>query len=169
MRIGLTGIVVDAQDMAGRPTTRGPPAPAATPAMRTPPMKRNRFCRVAARVASMMPALLLAAGVMPLAQAGQDPRPVRYRVTELPSLGGSASAASSINNRGWMAGLVDEIQIHLVPVLFGSGTRMFEHLDDHPNWRPLRCSRPAQPPTSVPHRRMTVTSTHPGRSHRCRS
>jgi dihydrofolate reductase len=26
------------------------------------------------------------------------------------------------------AGLVDEIQIHLVPVLFGSGTRMFEHL-----------------------------------------
>jgi dihydrofolate reductase len=26
------------------------------------------------------------------------------------------------------AGLVDEIQIHLVPVLFGSGTRMFGHL-----------------------------------------
>jgi dihydrofolate reductase len=26
------------------------------------------------------------------------------------------------------AGLVDEIQIHLVPVLFGSGARMFEHL-----------------------------------------
>ena len=26
------------------------------------------------------------------------------------------------------AGLIDEIQIHLVPVLFGSGTRMFEHL-----------------------------------------
>ena len=26
------------------------------------------------------------------------------------------------------AGLVDEISIHLVPVLFGSGTRMFEHL-----------------------------------------
>jgi dihydrofolate reductase len=30
------------------------------------------------------------------------------------------------------AGLVDEIQIHLIPVLFGSGTRMFEHMDvDH--------------------------------------
>jgi dihydrofolate reductase len=29
------------------------------------------------------------------------------------------------------AGLVDEIQIHLVPVLFGSGTRLFEHLGDH--------------------------------------
>jgi dihydrofolate reductase len=26
------------------------------------------------------------------------------------------------------AGLVDELSIHLVPVLFGSGTRMFEHL-----------------------------------------
>jgi riboflavin biosynthesis pyrimidine reductase len=28
------------------------------------------------------------------------------------------------------AGQVDEISIHLVPVLFGSGTRMFEHLGD---------------------------------------
>lgn len=28
------------------------------------------------------------------------------------------------------AGLVDEISIHLVPVLFGSGTRMFDHLGD---------------------------------------
>jgi dihydrofolate reductase len=26
------------------------------------------------------------------------------------------------------AGLVDEISIHLVPVLYGSGNRMFEHL-----------------------------------------
>jgi dihydrofolate reductase len=26
------------------------------------------------------------------------------------------------------AGLVDKISIHLVPMLFGSGTRMFEHL-----------------------------------------
>src|SRR5215203_4461974 len=26
------------------------------------------------------------------------------------------------------AGLIDEIGVHLVPVLFGSGTRMFEHL-----------------------------------------
>jgi dihydrofolate reductase len=25
-------------------------------------------------------------------------------------------------------GLIDEISIHLVPVLFGSGTQMFEHL-----------------------------------------
>jgi hypothetical protein len=28
------------------------------------------------------------------------------------------------------AGLVDELSIHLVPVLFGGGTRMFEHLGD---------------------------------------
>jgi dihydrofolate reductase len=28
------------------------------------------------------------------------------------------------------AGLVDEIQIHLVPVLFGDGTRMFDELDE---------------------------------------
>jgi dihydrofolate reductase len=28
------------------------------------------------------------------------------------------------------AGLLDEIQIHLVPVLFGSGTRMFDHQGD---------------------------------------
>jgi dihydrofolate reductase len=28
------------------------------------------------------------------------------------------------------AGLIDELSIHLVPVLFGAGTRMFEHLGD---------------------------------------
>jgi dihydrofolate reductase len=27
------------------------------------------------------------------------------------------------------AGVLDEIQIHLIPVLFGSGTRLFDHLD----------------------------------------
>jgi dihydrofolate reductase len=27
------------------------------------------------------------------------------------------------------AGLVDEMQLHLVPVLFGNGIRLFEHLD----------------------------------------
>jgi dihydrofolate reductase len=30
------------------------------------------------------------------------------------------------------AGLVDELSIHLIPVLFGSGTRMFDHLGDEP-------------------------------------
>jgi len=35
---------------------------------------------------------------------------------------------ASIGRQYIAAGLVDEISIHLVPVLFGSGTRMFEHL-----------------------------------------
>ena len=36
------------------------------------------------------------------------------------------------------AGLVDEIQIHLVPVLFGGGTRMFDDsLDDHIELEPV--------------------------------
>ena len=36
------------------------------------------------------------------------------------------------------AGLVDEIQIHLVPVLFGGGTRMFDDsLDDHIDLEPV--------------------------------
>jgi dihydrofolate reductase len=39
---------------------------------------------------------------------------------------------ASIGQQYIAAGLVNEIQIHLVPVLFGSGTRMFDHLgDDH--------------------------------------
>jgi dihydrofolate reductase len=35
---------------------------------------------------------------------------------------------ASIGQQYIEAGLVDEIQIHLVPVLFGAGTRMFESL-----------------------------------------
>jgi len=39
---------------------------------------------------------------------------------------------ASLGRQYLAAGLVDEIQIHLVPVLFGTGTRMFEPLgDDH--------------------------------------
>ncbi len=37
------------------------------------------------------------------------------------------------------AGLVDELQIHVVPVLFGSGTRMFEDMEiDHRWLEPIR-------------------------------
>ena len=40
------------------------------------------------------------------------------------------------------AGLVDEISIHLVPVLFGGGTRMFEELDgEHVQLEPVRDDR----------------------------
>jgi dihydrofolate reductase len=36
------------------------------------------------------------------------------------------------------AGLIDDIQIQLVPVLFGSGTRLFEHLgNDHRKLEPI--------------------------------
>jgi dihydrofolate reductase len=35
---------------------------------------------------------------------------------------------ASIGRQYIEAGLVEEIQIHLVPVLFGAGTRMFEFL-----------------------------------------
>lgn len=37
---------------------------------------------------------------------------------------------ANIGQQYLRAGLVDEISIHLVPLLFGSGTRMFEHLGD---------------------------------------
>jgi len=46
---------------------------------------------------------------------------------------------ASIGQQFIAAGLVDELQIHLVPVLFGSGTRMFEHLgDEHLQLEPLQ-------------------------------
>ena len=35
---------------------------------------------------------------------------------------------SSIAQRAIIAGLLDEIEIHLVPILFGEGRRLFEHL-----------------------------------------
>jgi dihydrofolate reductase len=35
------------------------------------------------------------------------------------------------------AGLLDEISVHLVPVLFGSGTRLFDQIDAHIQLEPL--------------------------------
>lgn len=40
----------------------------------------------------------------------------------------SVMGGANIGQQYIAAGLVDEIQIHLVPVLFGSGTRLFEQL-----------------------------------------
>jgi dihydrofolate reductase len=46
---------------------------------------------------------------------------------------------ASVGQQFIAAGLVDEIQVHLVPVLFGSGIRMFEHLgDEHIQLEPLQ-------------------------------
>jgi dihydrofolate reductase len=39
---------------------------------------------------------------------------------------------SSIAQRAIAAGLLDELEIHLVPVLLGDGLRLFEHLGAHP-------------------------------------
>ena len=42
-------------------------------------------------------------------------------------------------------GLIDEISIHLVPVLFGSGTRLFEHLDsEHISLEPVEVIQTAE-------------------------
>jgi dihydrofolate reductase len=38
---------------------------------------------------------------------------------------------SSITQRALEAGLLDELEIHLVPVLLGDGVRLFEHLGAH--------------------------------------
>jgi dihydrofolate reductase len=42
----------------------------------------------------------------------------------------SVMGGATIGQQFIAAGLVDEIQIHLVPVLFGGGTRMFENLGE---------------------------------------
>jgi dihydrofolate reductase len=42
----------------------------------------------------------------------------------------SVMGGADIGQQFIRAGLVDEILIHLVPVLFGSGTRMFDHIGD---------------------------------------
>ncbi len=41
------------------------------------------------------------------------------------SVGGGANTAQQYLN----AGLLDEIQIHVVPLLLGGGVRLFDHLD----------------------------------------
>ena len=35
---------------------------------------------------------------------------------------------AGLAQRALVAGLLDEVEIHLVPVLFGGGRRLFEHL-----------------------------------------
>jgi dihydrofolate reductase len=42
----------------------------------------------------------------------------------------SVMGGAEIGQQFIRAGLIDEILIHLVPVLFGSGTRMFDHIGD---------------------------------------
>lgn len=50
-------------------------------------------------------------------------------------IGGGATVAQQYIN----AGLLDEIQIHMVPVLLGEGKRLFDHLNaGHPSLKPVR-------------------------------
>ncbi len=70
-------------------------------------------------------------------------------VTDLESAVGQAKQAAgdrnvlvhgaSIAQWSLAAGLLDELQIHLVPVLFGGGRRLFEHLGtEQPELEPIR-------------------------------
>ncbi len=53
------------------------------------------------------------------------------------------------------AGLLDELQLHVVPVLLGGGVRLFE---DHPGpgQIALECTRVLESPTGVTHLRYRV-------------
>jgi dihydrofolate reductase len=65
------------------------------------------------------------------------------------AVGGGASVAQQYLD----AGLLDELQIHLVPLLLGEGVRLFEHLD--PERVELECTRVIQSP-AVTHLRYRV-------------
>ncbi len=43
-----------------------------------------------------------------------------------------AVGAANIAQQYMKAGLLDEIQIHLVPILLGGGVRLFQHLGNEP-------------------------------------
>jgi len=60
-------------------------------------------------------------------------------------LGGGANLAQQCLR----AGILDEIQIHLVPVLLGAGTRLFDHLGAEPI--ELERTRVVESPVSVTH------------------
>ena len=67
-------------------------------------MKRLLLRAATRRTALVAAVLLLGAGVAPPARAATDHPRATYRVTDLASLGGTASAGNSVNNRGWIAG-----------------------------------------------------------------
>jgi dihydrofolate reductase len=67
------------------------------------------------------------------------------------AVGGGANVAQQYLK----AGLLDELQLHVVPVLLGDGVRLFEnHLGDPPG--ELECTRVIESPTGVTHLRYRV-------------
>jgi dihydrofolate reductase len=67
------------------------------------------------------------------------------------AIGGGAAVAQ----QALRAGLLDEVQIHLVPLLLGDGVRLFErHLADAP--RAIECTRIVESPTGVAHLRYRI-------------
>jgi dihydrofolate reductase len=67
------------------------------------------------------------------------------------AVGGGANVAQQYLK----VGLLDELQIHVVPVLLGDGVRLFDsHLADAPG--ELECTRVIESPTGVAHLRYRV-------------
>jgi dihydrofolate reductase len=67
------------------------------------------------------------------------------------AVGGGAAVAQQCLK----AGLLDELQIHVAPVLLGDGVRLFEdHLADAPGG--LECTRVVESPSGVTHLRYRV-------------
>jgi dihydrofolate reductase len=58
-------------------------------------------------------------------------------------------AGADVPQQAIRTGLLDEIQIHLVPVLLGAGTRLFDHLGAEPI--ELERTRVVESPVSVTH------------------
>jgi dihydrofolate reductase len=66
------------------------------------------------------------------------------------AVGGGADAAQQYLK----AGLLDELQLHVVPVLLGDGVRLLEHVGDAPGR--LELTRVLESPTGVTHQRYRV-------------
>ncbi len=70
-------------------------------------MRPIRLRAVAVLGALVIPLAFLTSGLSPA--RAKPPRPPLYHVTQLGSLGGTTSAGSSINNRGWVAGFSNRL------------------------------------------------------------
>jgi dihydrofolate reductase len=68
------------------------------------------------------------------------------------TVGGGADVAQQYLR----AGLLDEFQVHVVPVLLGGGVRLFENLADAPGR--LECMRVVESPAGVTHLRYRVVN-----------